>query len=382
MTDGDIKQFTSKYKADVIKAEVIIVRARQAAAVANKESTIDIGDFEVELVLCIIGKHPEKTDMDTVTAKFLKHYIEGAPVQEPHVPMSADKSSGDAHGNIVQYQGGSASGVGKLTVLQAGYTIGCFVEEKSSAKGMSHLTGQMFKLTSIADDGAVTLAPVDKQSAVQHGSLMGKTLQEFLADFRMSTMVGYDDRQSMSSCPDVKVEFVKSMVNIALSIAARNDCSKLAIQRKPEKRVLTTDAMSAEKFQITPLSTNIKHITESEVNQYQFIASAVVDKETYRFAVLSSTSKTHVCHAFVMKQVAKEEAANVNVISHKVVVPIKFGSKSTNHNIDVPVLVLKSDVSADIELTLHGKAKVQSAKRAVALEFGDEAPSAKATKKK
>ena len=50
--------------------------------------------------------------MDTVTSKFLKHYIGGSPVEATPKHTPDAKGDGDEHANIVQYQGGAAAGVG------------------------------------------------------------------------------------------------------------------------------------------------------------------------------------------------------------------------------------------------------------------------------
>ena len=54
-----------------MKAEKIIHRTREAFDSAGKDSVVDIGDFEVDILMVLLGKHANKdATIETVAADF------------------------------------------------------------------------------------------------------------------------------------------------------------------------------------------------------------------------------------------------------------------------------------------------------------------------
>ena len=74
VTTGDVKALAGKYREQSIHAEGVIRRTREAVDMSKRECIVDLGDFEIEVLLSVLQKHPSKLTITQVADNFVKSF--------------------------------------------------------------------------------------------------------------------------------------------------------------------------------------------------------------------------------------------------------------------------------------------------------------------
>ena len=73
-----IKELSTTYKDNAIHAEGVIHRTRAALDVHKRDNIVEIGDYEVEILLATLEIHPDKKSIDDVAREFAGTIIPSA----------------------------------------------------------------------------------------------------------------------------------------------------------------------------------------------------------------------------------------------------------------------------------------------------------------
>ena len=326
ISGSDIQSVSKKLKGAAVEAEGIMVKARQLLASVERDCVVDLGDFDVRLVLSVLGKSKEK--VADIAAAFISE-ITGTIHTPPSSSTPANTTPKPADlGNVVEFSEGGAADVGRLTVLHQGFSVGCTAEKSGSTPGRAHFEGNLFKVTFIASDGNVTLIALDKNGSEKVSELHTKPMDVFLSEFKVYKLeIDVNAKPEYATSQNFKVEVAKSVLVCALDMVSHQSTSvQCQLQTKPKKTVIATVATLAGDAPIlTPTTSNFKVLSESETAE--FVATVKVQGDTHRFGLLApSTGQTHVSTFFSLVHSDKAESVNCKIDTVPVAFPIKYSA--------------------------------------------------------
>ena len=127
---GDIHRLKSSLKEEAMIAEGMLIRAREAVDASGKESVIDMGDLEVNVLLALLNKHPEKKTVNDVVDAFTSATF-GA---QDDIAVVQPIEHATPSGNMVMVDDitGAAINVGMQTITSQGWEVGMVAYTKNA----------------------------------------------------------------------------------------------------------------------------------------------------------------------------------------------------------------------------------------------------------
>ena len=158
----DVQRMSRDLRDKAIEAEGYIRRVHQAMHEAGREAVVDMGDFEVDMVLALFDKHPEELTCADVATACTKRTFGASDTSgtsaTSRAPSSTPQPSTSSH--MIQFDNnGCAINVGLQTVHASGFHVGDMVlrSDQFARRWTAHLRGTLFELTFIGSDGSVSL---------------------------------------------------------------------------------------------------------------------------------------------------------------------------------------------------------------------------------
>ena len=156
---GDMGKLSTSLRAESLIAEGLMRRFRESLVhrlgnIANRKDCVKVlGQFEIDLVSALVGKHPDKKTVEEVAEAFKERtWGKQQPLTQPQEMASTTSDPG----NMVQYDNntGAVVNLGMQTVASAGWTVGSIAMAKGANVHRAHLDGNMYDVTIISSDGS------------------------------------------------------------------------------------------------------------------------------------------------------------------------------------------------------------------------------------
>jgi hypothetical protein len=373
---GDIIRIKTSLKTEAMIAEGMLSRARVALDASGKESVIDMGDLEVNVLLALLNKHPEKKTVNDVVDAFTSATF-GA---QDDIAVVQPIEHATPSGNMVMVDDvtGAAINVGMQTIASHGWEVGMVAYAKNAKIKRAHLDGNMFSVTFISNDGSVSLTRV-----TEDGSLSQNVIQKSMVDFVAEFVRGH--RQSKSTIEYIeettiddkamKASRTHAACVMALQQQSAAQTHKCKLQMKPEIDVQAAmDMAVAEMLLVSLCASNlIQPIKSDDTSEYAFVANVIDGTTTYHFSITGDIKKHHVL-ALAVKRVDETASSEINAKIEHVSVSVPFKgvgkTRSTMLKVLIPCVRLTCDVLKNVSIVM-AMPKRKAKKRAMAnLELG------------
>ena len=242
LSKSDVESLSKSKKDDALKAEKIIDRAISLCKGTGRDYLIDIGDFEVKVLLCVLGKTNDT--LDDLTEQFINS-ITGTP-ENTNVAVNSESASDKFVGNIVQFGTGGAMDIGKMTVMNQGFTEGMTVVKKT-VKDMTsaHVHGHVHRIQFIASDGQVSLVAMDTECKEIVEKVIAATQDEFLNEWKPwgKEVKRTVPHPPVQTSPEWKTEIMKSVLVCAIDIVGKQHNCDVLVQNQPFKGIVAKSDM-------------------------------------------------------------------------------------------------------------------------------------------
>ena len=177
---GDIHRLKSSLKEEAMIAEGMLIRAREAVDASVKESVIDMGDLEVNVILALLNKHPEKKTVTEVVDAFTSATFGS----QDDIAVTQPIEHATPSGNMVMVDDitGAAINVGMQTITSQSWEAGMVAYTKNTNIKRAHLDGTSSSITFISNDGSISLTRLTSEGALSR-NVIQKNMYDFLAEF-------------------------------------------------------------------------------------------------------------------------------------------------------------------------------------------------------
>ena len=363
-------------------------RTKEVVDKTNLASCSDIGDFEVKMVMALLGKSDD--DMETVASEFVSRYFDpskGAATNTSSSVAPDDVATPDSSSGMVQFSSsGHAINIGRATVIEAGFKVGSVIGLKKADESSM---AKQWQIISINANGSVDLHNVNRDGSIDTSTIVSVAFSDFLKEsssgYRLVVQIELDDRQPMRENPDLTVDLHKAFIISAMHRLMKMSATwadKFRIQTKPTKAVMVISDAAVGCLKMLPVATQtcIRRLDPGEPVTDRFTIT-VVDSDDFEhlFALSTPGSKKFVDVAFVCKFLADTDKSNMKIEHENVI--IKTGG--FNVTVKYPIVVSTVDLKADTELVIDDCTVKKDPKRKVrTLHVGVDKQQAKGKKVK
>ena len=376
---GDITKLRTSLKTEAMIAEGMLTRTRMALDASGKESVIDMGDLEVNVLLALLNKHPEKKTVNDVVDAFTSATF-GA---QDDIAVVQPSEHATPSGNMVMVDDvtGAAINVGMQTITSQGWEVGMVAYTKNANMKRAHLDGNMFSVTFISNDGSVSLTRFTEDGSLSQ-NVIQKSMIDFVAEFvhgtfRRKSTIEYIDMAKETTIDDnaMKAARMHAACVMALQQQSAAQTHKCKLQMKPSIDVQADHAMAVAEMLLVPLcaSNLIQPIKSADTSEHAFVATVNDGATEHHFAITGDIKKHHVL-ALAVKRVDETASSEINAKIEHVSVSVPFKgvgkTRSTMLKVLIPCVRLTCDVLKNVSIVM-AMPKRKPKKRAMAnLELG------------
>ena len=376
---GDIIRIKTCLKDEAMIAEGMLTRTRMALDASGKESVIDMGDLEVNVLLALLNKHPEKKTVNDVVDAFTSATF-GA---QDDIAVVQPIEHATPSGNMVMVDDvtGAAINVGMQTIASHGWEVGMVAYAKNANIKRAHLDGNMFSVTFISNDGSVSLTRFTEDGSLSQ-NVIQKSMIDFVAEFvrghrQRKPSIEYIDMAKETTIDDnaMKAARMHAACVMALQQQSAAQTHKCKLQMKPSIDVQADHAMAVAEMLLVPLcaSNLIQPIKSADTSEHAFVATVNDGATEHHFAITGDIKKHHVL-ALAVKRVDETASSEINATIEHVSVSVPFKgvgkTRSTMIKVLIPCVRLTCDVEKNASIVM-AMPKRRPKKRAMAnLELG------------